>query len=129
VATESIGLFIKNGVPHDKQSEVLWARILDDGFTKRKGFRVERKGIKYQDILKPIVSHLRAWVVYGTKLGDSPGELEFLPINSDELIPQAHLGTPQLNINALNTEVRNLYKNLTVQLWDQQQRIGGVIKS
>ncbi|WP_297471585.1 N-6 DNA methylase, partial [Acidithiobacillus sp.] len=50
VSTESIGVFIRKGIPHDAAAEVLWARIEDDGFHKKKGFRIERPDTHYQDV-------------------------------------------------------------------------------
>jgi len=123
VATESVGIFLKKGVPHDVGEDVLWGRIVDDGFIKRKGFRVEKEKTNYQSILNPLAICLRSWIVYGTKQSVQPGEFDFAPITSSELIPQAHLGIASLELQSYNQELRRLYKDISIQLWDQRQQL------
>jgi len=166
VAAESVGVFIKKGVCHDVDEDVLWARIVDDGFVKRKGFRVEKEKSNYQSILNQLVVCLRSWIIYGTKLPAKPGEFDFSPITSNELVPQAHLGisplailrtffeaeaetripplvfasvmmlkpafhrwrfkivrTVALGVQAYNQEVRRIYKDISIQIWDQRQQL------
>jgi type I restriction enzyme M protein len=123
VATESVGIFIKRGVPHDVNEDVLWGRIVDDGFVKRKGFRVEKENTNYQNILNPLAICLNSWIVYGNKQSVKPGEFGFSPITSGELIPQAHLGTSSLELRAYNQEIRMLYKDISIQIWDQRQQL------
>jgi len=45
------GLIVKRGVPHDYTKEVLWVKITDDGFIKRKSKRV-RKSSESNDLTK-----------------------------------------------------------------------------
>jgi len=123
VATESVGIFLKKGVPHDVGEDVLWGRIVDDGFIKRKGFRVEKEKTNYQSILNPLAICLRSWIVYGTKQSVQAGEFDFSPITSSELIPQAHLGIASLELQSYNQELRRLYKEISIQLWDQRQQL------
>ncbi|MEH1814356.1 MAG: N-6 DNA methylase [Nostoc sp.] len=123
VTTESVGVFIKKGVPHDVDEDVLWGRIRDDGFIKRKGFRVEKEKTNYQSLLNPLVACLRSWIIYGTKLSAKPGEYDFSPITSDELVPQAHLEISSLEVQAYNQEVRRIYKDISIQIWDQRQQL------
>lgn len=123
VSTESVGIFIKKGIPHDVEEDVLWGRIVDDGFVKRKGFRVEKEKINYQSILNPLAICLRSWIVYGTKQSAKPGEFDFSPTTSSELIPQAHLGIASLELQSYNQEFRRLYKDILIQLWDQRQQL------
>ncbi len=124
VATESVGVFIKKGVSHGFSDDVLWGRIVDDGFIKRKGFRVEKENMNYQDVLNPLAACLRSWVIYGTKQLAKPGEFDFHPIASNELIPQAHLGVSSLEYKEYNKEIRRLYKDISIQIWDQRQQLG-----
>lgn len=127
VATESIGIFVKKGVAHNAGQDVLWARIADDGFVKRKGFRVERRGVDYKLVMAPLVDTLRAWVSYGNRLAARPGEYEYAPISSDELIPHSHLGTAALEPAEFEGEVRRIFKSMVTQLWDQEQRAEPVV--
>ncbi len=117
VATETIGLFVKKGCPHERTGEVLWARISDDGFVKRKGFRVEKTEDGYQAFLKRYVERIRAWVIHGTKLGEIEGEIEFQPLQSHEFIPQAHLGSPKLNEVDFHIEVQSCLRGLLNNTW------------
>jgi hypothetical protein len=106
---------------------VLWARVGDDGFVKRKGVRVERAG-PHGAPASPLASlgeALRGWVGAGLAPAGRPGELELHPVDPGaglELLPQAHLGTAELDPAAFEAEVRSLHKQLTTQLWDQAQR-------
>jgi hypothetical protein len=40
ISEETIGVFIKKGVPHPKEQKVLWIRALNDGLLKKKGKRL-----------------------------------------------------------------------------------------
>lgn len=120
VATETAGLFIKKGVPHEKQ-EVLWGKILDDGFIKKKGFRVEKNDLGAEVNLKDIVNYLKSWINHGTKFKEIPGIFEYGTIQSTELIPQAHLGIPNITPQALESEAKNVIKNIIVQSWDKYE--------
>jgi type I restriction enzyme M protein len=121
VATESVGIFVRKGVPHSIDREVLWARIIDDGFVKRKGFRVERRNGDYRDTLRPLASCIRSWLSGEIRGSDRLGELEWSPLASGELLPQAHLGTGEPDPRLFANEVRSVYKEVMTQIWDQQQ--------
>ncbi len=120
VSTETVGLILKAHMPHDKK-EVLWARVIDDGFTKRKGYRVERENADYSTILKPIADALRTWVVHDSKLAASAGEFEFRQISNHELIPHSHLGTQMLDGGKYEEAALELYRGLATQQWDMQR--------
>ncbi|MFW6246668.1 MAG: HsdM family class I SAM-dependent methyltransferase [bacterium] len=46
VGTHTLGLYIKKGIPHQKDQNVLWAKIDHDGFEKVKGKRLPSKKFK-----------------------------------------------------------------------------------
>ncbi|MDB5033414.1 MAG: methylase [Chlorobi bacterium] len=125
VSTETLAIVVRKGIPHNMQTDVLWARIGDDGFIKRKGFRVEKSGVGYKKILEPVKNILSSWIALGVKGAPLQGEYEFATIRSDELIPQAHLGTPQLNQTQYLREARRVFREVTTQLWDQLEETGG----
>src|SRR5690606_12996983 len=97
VATESIGVFLRKGRPHQSGENVLWVRLTDDGFVKRKGFRVERKGVHFREFLRPTADVLRRWLVSGIETPAIRGQIEFSPLVSGEWLPQVHLGTADLS--------------------------------
>lgn len=122
VATETVNIFVRKGVPHDEEQDVLWGRITNDGFVKRKGFRVERPGVDYRTALRPLAKALQGWVVRGQAPVPVPGVIEMAPISYPELIPQAHLGVGQLAEVEFGQEVRTIYKSVTSQIWDQESK-------
>jgi hypothetical protein len=126
VATESVGVVLRAGTAHDHGDPVLWARLADDGLVKRKGVRVERPGTDAWAAVAPLAGALRGWVTAGTAPPQRQGALELHPLDpagtGGELLPQAHLGTAELDPAALEAEVRRIHKQLTTQLWDQAQR-------
>jgi type I restriction-modification system DNA methylase subunit len=40
VGVNSVGVFIRKGIPHNKNAKVLWVRALNDGLLKSKGKRL-----------------------------------------------------------------------------------------
>jgi type I restriction-modification system DNA methylase subunit len=40
IGVHSVGIFVRKGIPHPKQQNVLWLRALNDGLLKRKGKRL-----------------------------------------------------------------------------------------
>lgn len=115
VATESVGVFLRRGAKHDATDDVLWVRLTDDGHVKRKGFRVERKGLHYKEFLKPTADALRKWITSGIATPAVPGQLEFSPLDSNEWLPQVHLGTGLLDAADFEQRVRESYRRVLVQ--------------
>lgn len=125
-STETLGIFLRKGRPHDTSLPVLWLRISDDGFMKKKSFRVERPGVNFQTVLMPYVQLLKSWNISGVQLKEIPGFAEFHPITEDgkELLPQDYIGIPSLTDGDLELNSRFVYKNLVTQMWDQKVREG-----
>ncbi|QYG11521.1 class I SAM-dependent DNA methyltransferase [Microbacterium sp. PAMC22086] len=115
VATESVGVFLKRGSKHNMTDDVLWVKLTDDGHVKRKGFRVERKGLHYKEFLKPTADALRKWMVSGIATPAVPGQLEFSPLASNEWLAQVHLGTGLLDAADFEQRVRESYRRILVQ--------------
>lgn len=117
VATETVGVFLKAGTAHQKADDVLWIRVIDDGFVKRKRFRVERRKGSSREALSSVGTALRDWVSNGVKQNTIAGEIEYKPITSDELVPHAHLGTRALLPGSLREETVQVVKNMITELW------------
>ncbi|MCE5309857.1 MAG: SAM-dependent methyltransferase [Acidobacteriales bacterium] len=122
VAVESVGVFIRKGVPHGT-SDVLWVRLDDDGYTKWKGFRVPKHDLKSVDRLQSLAEVARAWVCGGIKSPVEPGFFEFHPIRVDELIPQAHMGTPPLDLEQFEHEAGRAIRDFIYTLWSRPRSL------
>lgn len=116
VAVESVGVFIKKSIPHENE-KVLWVRLDNDGFSKWKGFRVERKGSHWRDALSGLGEALRKWCTDGKQSPDVTGYYEFKKIRGTELIPQAHLGTPKLDETTHVFETKKAILNYLTTRW------------
>lgn len=124
VATETVGIFVRKGVPHRFDQPILWARIADDGYAKRKGFRVEKPAVSYKEVLQPYATALQLWHTAGQRTAGIPGFIEYSPIanNKEELLPQVKIGLAELEANDLERSSQVIYKNITGQVWDQELR-------
>jgi type I restriction enzyme M protein len=60
VGVNSVGVFIRKGVPHERKSKVLWIRALNDGLLKSKGKRLPNP--KATNDFEKVASLLRAFV-------------------------------------------------------------------
>lgn len=93
VSVGTVGLFIKKGVPHDYNKDVFFARLINDGFVKKKGKRLFNKDATND--LPSIQQELKAFVHANTKPEDKPQLKQTIPINPDdklvELVPEAYL--------------------------------------
>jgi hypothetical protein len=124
VATETVAVVLRAGAAH-AGAGVLWARVADDGFVKRKGQRVERASSARAGDLADLAGAMRAWVGAGLAPAELRGELELHPLRPGaEPLPQAHLGPGPLADSAFAAEVGAMHASLTGQLWDQARRVG-----
>jgi hypothetical protein len=121
VGVESVGVFVRKGVPHAGR-KVLWAR-LEDGFVKWKGYRVEREGSDPREALRPLVGVARAWCVRGRAAVDRPGVYEFRAITGDELIPQAQMGTPPLEAARFAAEAGRVIRDYLYANWRSRAEV------
>jgi len=117
VATESVAVIIQKGRPADQSEPVLWVRLTEDGFIKKKGFRVEPDGVHYRDVLGPVASALRDWITARTKSLEVPGHLEYVPLSNSEWLPQAHLGLSDIQPDAFQRLVRRSFRDILNQRW------------
>jgi type I restriction-modification system DNA methylase subunit len=62
VSQNTLGLFIKKGIPHDyDKNNVYFARFIHDGFIKKKGIRKESK--KVRNMLEEIREELKEFIL------------------------------------------------------------------
>lgn len=117
VATETVGVFVKAGSPHPADADVLWARIADDGFDKKKRFRVEKRKGSSAAAMAPFAKALQAWIVNDHRVAPQPGVIEFAPIDGDELIPHVHLGAAAISEATLAQGSLAVIRNMLVESW------------
>ena len=124
VATETLVMVVSAWESHPVKAPVAWARVCDDGYVKRKGFRVPGPRTGRGGELDQLAAPLRAWINDAVQARSRPGYLEFRPISSRELLPQAHLGTPELDETVHARKVAAIYRALISQRWDAEARSG-----
>jgi predicted RNA methylase len=125
VATETLLMVVCAWEAHPVDAPVAWARVCDDGYVKRKGFRVPGPQGGQEGELERLAPQLRAWINEGRAKAPRPGYLEYCPISASELLPQAHLGTPQLDEGRHADDVAAIYRALMAQRWDAEARAEG----
>ena len=113
VGVHTVGIFIKKGIPQNKQ-KVLWVRALNDGKWKKKGKRLEHPKAKNDFIIiAPIVKNY---------LKDNSISVENIPefyrttlidFNDPdlELVPEAYLDERKLSEEELNEGIEQLIRD------------------
>lgn len=114
VGVTTVGVFIRKGVPHPTDQNVLWIRALQDGLLKSKGKRLpsSRTGNHLEDI-----KHLARAFVHNT---DFPVETidqfqRTVPLDLDdkrvELVPEVYLTQPFPTEEEVRSEIREAVRN------------------
>jgi type I restriction-modification system DNA methylase subunit len=121
VATETLGVFLQAGAAHDEDDDVLWARIADDGFHKKRKFRVEKRKGASSAAMRPFMLAVQNWIFRRTPAADNPGILEFKPLKGDEFLPHVHLGTAALSTRDLESGALRVVRNMLVESWGRPE--------
>jgi len=113
IGVHSIGVFIKKGVPHSKKQNVLWARIMHDGFVKIKGKRLPNK--KEPNEFNIIMPNIRAFIENNKfSFSPIPQFYKLSPIDfSDpllELVPEAYLDSAPISEEQLRDGIEALVR-------------------
>ena len=113
VGVTTVGVFVRKGVPHPPEQNVLWIRALNDGLLKRKGKRLP--SVRADDDLNEVHSTAKAFLQNPTAPVETIDQFQLaLPIDwtdgALELVPEVYL-TQQLPSgedisNALRESVR-----------------------
>ncbi|EFD92499.1 MAG: N-6 DNA methylase [Candidatus Parvarchaeum acidophilus ARMAN-5] len=104
----TLGIFVKKGIPHDKNRNVLWLRTLNDGLLKKKGKRLPN--LRAKNDLKEIKSLLRSFLLdQETEVKNIPQFQKACPIDfldsNLELCPEAYLDDKPFNENEITTMI------------------------
>ena len=119
IGVTTVGVFIRKGIPHQPEQNVLWIRALGDGFLKSKGKRLPHA--KASDELSESVPTLKAFLRDPSHPVESV--LQFYkaaPVDMDdrqvELVPEVYLdqAKPEANelFGILEEDLRNLLSYL-----------------
>lgn len=114
VGVRTLGLFLKKGVPHNKDREVFWAKINFDGFVKSKGKRLE--SIKAPNELLEIKSYLDLAIKEQEFVVNKPKHYINKKIDFNdkqlELIPEAYLDEGLTSISETVHEIDKIVREL-----------------
>jgi type I restriction enzyme M protein len=94
IGVHTIGIFVKKGIPHPQDQNVLWTRALNDGLLKKKGKRLPNP--RAQNDLETIRNDLKSFIANpGIRVENIPEFQKSIPIDFDdpqlELVPEAYL--------------------------------------
>jgi type I restriction enzyme M protein len=113
IGVHTLGIFVKKGIPHPKEQNVLWARAIHDGFIKIKGNRLPSKNEPNDlDTLQPILQafiHNQSFPVQS-----KPEFCKATPIDfSDpllELVPEAYLDSKPVSTEDISRGIEQLVR-------------------
>lgn len=96
VGVHTCGVFVKKGIPHAENANVLWLRADNDGYYTKKGKRLSEPSVPND--LKNFKNHLKLFMIdQNIEVEDIPEKLKKCPINMKdsllELIPEAYIET------------------------------------
>jgi type I restriction enzyme M protein len=108
IGVHTVGIFVKKGVSHPLEQNVLWIRAMNDGFAKSKGKRLPNNRIT-NDLEK--ISILQKTFLFNPSqsIENIPRFQKAAPINFDdnilELVPEAYLDDIPPSIEEINRGV------------------------
>lgn len=111
VSTHTVGIFVKKGVPHPQEQNVLWIRALNDGHLKKKGKRLESK--KAKNDLLDITPILQSFIINQNILVENIPEIQKackvdFNMTGFELIPEAYLDDRNPKYSEIIGEIEKL---------------------
>lgn len=110
---QTVGIFVKKGVPHEKDQNVLWIRAIHDGLTKKKGKRLPNPKVP-NDLAKakPLLSsfvHNQNVVIKNIPELQKACPIDFLDKHL-ELVPEVYLDSKTSNSQELENGMENLIR-------------------
>lgn len=115
VGVFTIGIFIKKGIPHPQNQNVLWVRAITDGHTKRKGKRLSNKNA--EDFLSASKDLVTSFIANpNIKVENRQKLIKSAPINfldpRLELVPEVYLDDNDMTADMIEKEMRYLIKEV-----------------
>ena len=111
--TSTVGIFVKKGIPHPKNQNVLWVKMWGDGFVKKKKKRLfdpnTRNDLpKIQTIVSDFLKN------HGVKIRNVPKSIKISSIDYEnpemELIPEAYLDDNEPTPKAIENGIEELIR-------------------
>ena len=115
VGVFTIGIFIKKGIPHPQNQNVLWVRAITDGYTKRKGKRLSNKNAENflsasKDLVTSFIANPNIKVENRQKLIKS-APINFLDPRL-ELVPEVYLDDNDMTTDMIEKEMNYLIREV-----------------
>lgn len=119
IGVTTVGVFIRKGMPHPKNQNVLWIRALSDGYLKSKGKRLPSSKAandleKTKDLIKSFIHNPNLSVTNVNQLQRS------MPIDFDdiylELVPEVYLEEEIPNESVIKAELEVSVRNTLAYL-------------
>ena len=113
IGVHTVGMFVKKGIPHPANQNVLWIRALHDGLLKSKGKRLPslRTTNDYPDILPLIKSFIAS---QSTTVNNIDRFQKACPVDFDdplfELVPENYLDQAAPSNEELSAEVEKIVR-------------------
>jgi type I restriction-modification system DNA methylase subunit len=109
----TVALIVRKGVPHPPSQNVLWLRVMTDGFVKVKGKRLPDPHAPNE--LEKVKNIVRAFIHSpGMKVESSPGFQKATPIDAHdtlkEYVPEAYLDSRNPSIEAIEGAIDALIR-------------------
>ena len=119
VSAPPVGVFIKQGIPHDSNRPVLWVRADTDGHLKSKGKRLPSSLTTNR--LEDCLNTLRAFLDNpGINIDEEPRFICAAPVNVGddliELVPEAYLKQEPLEHRNISDGIESVLKDATAFL-------------
>lgn len=116
---QTVGIFVKKGLPHGKEQNVLWIRAIHDGLTKKKGKRLPNPKVP-NDLLK-VKTLLRSFIHNpNITVKNIPEFQKASPIDlSDkhlELVPEVYLDSHTPDPQEIDEDMENLIRQSVAYL-------------
>ena len=110
----AVGIFVKKGIPHPPEQNVLWIRALNDGFVKSKGKRLPSSRVpndleKIKDITKAFLTNPK-FRVENVKEFQKATKIDFS--DSDlELVPEVYLDEKPITQQEMSQRIEQLIRD------------------
>ena len=115
----TLGIFVKKGIPHENKQNILWIRAVNDGFSKKKGKRLRDPSVP--DYLAKVKSTLQAFIGNPRiSVKNIPEFLKAAPIDFNkktlELVPEVYLDEKKANENEMKKDIEKLVRETVAYL-------------
>lgn len=113
---QTVGIFIKKGIPHDKSQKVLWGRVVEDGYVKKKRKRLYDPNAP-DDLSKKIRPLAKAFVNNPDMEIEEKPKLQIAKIIDPddklvELVPEAYLTSEEMPLETIREKIQSQLRGI-----------------